>query len=508
LGNAKKDWFEDERICKPIFTIWFEELRMINLSIEHFSQRYTVITKKNLFETSSTTQNYEKLIENFIGENVIPSYAIHLAVVGTYPTSNIVEEMDYLRDRNDFLGILNLLNLQISTSAIPSNRIFLKKPMLPNIMDVSQTSQLSFTSGIQRVVRETFKSHSELFELCRWSDDGNFLMLISGQEEKEYFIESKKLNSLKIEEGLFNTYLDSHSILLLENCNFNSAVFERYRTLGRYLNIGSMVYDDIPIQTPELTDEFTRNGFPRFIKEVLNFSETIYYISEHQLSHIKKWIDFLDLPKSPKFVYWPLKAKCICAPRKEGKKSISGSRRILSVGSFDLRKNTVALLACIEKISPNIKIHIVFVGPGGNFFNELKAMAKHVLSNPKREITIEFLTNISDSDLHLEYTKADFSVFLSLAEGFGLPVIESIHHGVPVLISNNSAIRESAGDYSVLSVNCDDFSEITLALDRLCCDEEYLDILSVSANRDANPLITTKQSHLNEFIQNLENLAR
>jgi hypothetical protein len=57
-------------------------------------------------------------------------------------------------------------------------------------------------------------------------------------------------------------------------------------------------------------------------------------------------------------------------------------------------------------------------------------------------------------------------------------------------------------------VNCDDFSEITLALDRLCCDEEYLDILSDSANRDANPLITTKQSHLHEFIQNLENLAR
>jgi glycosyltransferase involved in cell wall biosynthesis len=61
-----------------------------------------------------------------------------------------------------------------------------------------------------------------------------------------------------------------------------------------------------------------------------------------------------------------------------------------------------------------------------------------------------FLNNISENDLAGLYQLASYSVYISHFEGFGLPVIESMASGCPVITSNVSCLPETAGGAAIL----------------------------------------------------------
>jgi len=92
------------------------------------------------------------------------------------------------------------------------------------------------------------------------------------------------------------------------------------------------------------------------------------------------------------------------------------------------------------------------------------------------ESRLHFLGRVNDEDLPKLYKGALFVAFVSLYEGFGLPIVEAMASGVAVLTSNVSAMPEVAGN-AALMVDPYSIKDIALALDRLAGDTVLRDEL-------------------------------
>lgn len=115
---------------------------------------------------------------------------------------------------------------------------------------------------------------------------------------------------------------------------------------------------------------------------------------------------------------------------------------LLYVGNAYPHKNLQRLLLAFRDISRKLpNLSLVFVGKEDFFYAELKRFAKkNNISN------LKFLGYVDDQELDVLYRFAQCYVFPSLYEGFGLPPLESMAKGTPVVSSNHECMREILGD--------------------------------------------------------------
>lgn len=124
-------------------------------------------------------------------------------------------------------------------------------------------------------------------------------------------------------------------------------------------------------------------------------------------------------------------------------------RFILSVGDLQPRKNHIALIRAFEELIrtyPELPQHLVLVGKLAWRSDEVIAAAK-ASSIADR---IHFMDFVPDDDLPRFYGACDLSVYPSLYEGFGLPIIEAMACGRAVACSNTSAMPEVADSAALL----------------------------------------------------------
>lgn len=145
-----------------------------------------------------------------------------------------------------------------------------------------------------------------------------------------------------------------------------------------------------------------------------------------------------------------------------GQKTINikprNTRYILSVGTLQPRKNFSRLIEAFSRLADK-DIRLVIVGKKGWLFDE-------ILEAPKRfgvSDRVQFLDFVPDEDLPSLYKNAACFALPSLYEGFGLPVLEAMALGVPVVVSNTSSLPEIAGDAGIY-VNPEDSEDIAKGL--------------------------------------------
>lgn len=162
-------------------------------------------------------------------------------------------------------------------------------------------------------------------------------------------------------------------------------------------------------------------------------------------------------------IFKPVKNQMILEEVK--KKYNLNSKFILSVCSLEPRKNLVNLLMAyrsLKKISPKIQHKLVLVGR--------KAWGKNLISNKIKELKLEkdviMIGYVPENDLVCLYNLATIFVFPSIYEGFGLPPLEAMACGTPVVSSNTSSLPEVLGN-AALMINPYDYEEIANGINAL-----------------------------------------
>jgi glycosyltransferase involved in cell wall biosynthesis len=115
---------------------------------------------------------------------------------------------------------------------------------------------------------------------------------------------------------------------------------------------------------------------------------------------------------------------------------------VLTVGTLEPRKGLLTVLRAFDRLGPDAKDHDLVVIGGRGWQDRALVRALEERSASRR---VRWLGYVSETDLVALYTGADLFVFASTLEGFGLPVLEAMACGVPVIASDVAALREVAG---------------------------------------------------------------
>jgi len=121
---------------------------------------------------------------------------------------------------------------------------------------------------------------------------------------------------------------------------------------------------------------------------------------------------------------------------------------ILFLGTIEPRKNIVRIIESFALIADRVPHHLVIAGRKGWRYRD-------VFKAPRRlqvESRVHFTDRVAEADVAALYSLADVFVWPSLYEGFGLPVVEAMACGVPVVTSTSSSLPEVAGN-AALTVN-------------------------------------------------------
>lgn len=148
---------------------------------------------------------------------------------------------------------------------------------------------------------------------------------------------------------------------------------------------------------------------------------------------------------------------------------------ILVVGTFEPRKNLKRICEAYSKLPEQLRIQfpLVLCGASGWGNIGLNDEIKALIQNNQ----IQILNYISDEVLYDLTSSAKFSCYASLYEGFGLPVLEAMQSGTPIITSNTSSMPEVAGDAGIL-VNPLETMEIQQAMLNLLENDELCQLLS------------------------------
>lgn len=174
--------------------------------------------------------------------------------------------------------------------------------------------------------------------------------------------------------------------------------------------------------------------------------------------------------------------------------------QVLCVGTFEPRKNHLALLTAAEILwAEGARFELILAGRttaewGGTVEAQIAALrAAHRL--------VDWRRHVSDEALRALYRRCRFTVFPSLAEGFGIPIVESLRHGRPCLCGGNGALGELSADGGCLIVDHQaDPLALADGLRRLLTDDTLHARLSAEARARRFPTWQDYVSTLRPFL--------
>lgn len=206
-----------------------------------------------------------------------------------------------------------------------------------------------------------------------------------------------------------------------------------------------IVHDLISIAHPELCTKKNNKKYEFWIKDIK--ADNVVCISHSTLNDFVKFRPDFDKHKI-KVVYWGIENRF--KPTNNStirtKYGIKTTNYILTLSEVNKRKNLLHLLKAFAEFLNNSKdkdISLVIAGPKKKNYDEVTSKIEQ-LQKIKDKVVITGFVN--DEDLPSLYSEAELFVFPSLYEGFGLPPLEAIACGTPVICTDNSSLPEVCGD--------------------------------------------------------------
>ncbi|MES2204459.1 MAG: glycosyltransferase family 1 protein [Pseudomonadota bacterium] len=242
------------------------------------------------------------------------------------------------------------------------------------------------------------------------------------------------------------------------------------------------IHDIIPLRLPYTTQD-NKKFFHDMLLRIIKAASKLITVSEFSRNDILAYLPvsedkitntYQDVSLSDA---WTLDREKFSKNQLQTQFGLSAKNYFLFVGAIEPKKNVVRLLE--GYLSANVEQKLVVVGPlAWQSEKEQVLLRQH----PEKIIYLKYVSNDS---LNTLMRNARALVFPSLFEGFGLPVMEAMSVGLPVITSHVSSLPEIAGDAAYL-VDPYNVGEIAAAIDRLSKDDALCASLSAKGKERAN----------------------
>jgi glycosyltransferase involved in cell wall biosynthesis len=254
------------------------------------------------------------------------------------------------------------------------------------------------------------------------------------------------------------------------------------------------VHDLIPLQLPEyrssrparIQGELARRTVPHATRVIVP-SQFVASVVNGLLGIDHALIDVIPMGVS--------------VPRDDGQPAIFSGPYLLHTGGFDARKNLPLLLRAFQRASrhldPNWRLVLVGAPHSGN--SVVYPPIGPVIQELGLRDRVVLTGRVSEWEKHALYRHAALVANPSLSEGFGLPILEAMAHGVPVIASDRTSHPEVAGDAAILvEPTIDAFAD---AIARLATDDALkIDLIEKGRLRAAEfPWSRTAQATIETY---------
>ena len=366
---------------------------------------------------------------------------------------------------------------------------------------VDHTVGCPVNTGMQRVVRglaRSFMDAGERLYFVKWDFDSSQLVLINRDELTH--LACWRGPELTSEETAQYPLADSPNVVIsahhisdsnwlvvpeVTHINHHPAavtldVIMAAKRLG--LKTAFVFYDATPLRRQELASMASMHE--KYMQQLL-LADLLVPISEWVASDLVAFFKYHELATEstiPNIITLPLTGESQLSPKATAA-SQSTRRLILSVGSISPHKNQLLLVQAFEAFTlrhPEGGWELALVG---NIHHDLVAeLATFTIRTP----SIKVFNAASDDELDRLLHECAFTVFPSVMEGFGLPILESLWYGKPCICADFGAMAEVATGGGCLMVDVRSSDTILSAIERLVFEPETL--LQLQAEALARPL--------------------
>ncbi|MGU7771045.1 glycosyltransferase family 4 protein [Burkholderia sp. MR1-5-21] len=332
------------------------------------------------------------------------------------------------------------------------------------LVDVSILATHDAGTGIQRVVR------SIVIQLLRAPPDNFEVKLVratrrSGYRHVELQCPAGDDGRLQLRTLDLPVYAQCGDIFL--GLDFSSRIIPaRLRDFLSWRQTGVkcvfIVYDLIPAVHPQWFTKKGKRHYQRWLRAISIHADMLCCISNAVAVEARQWISsrFGITSDDVQFRWFHLGATFDDAaiepvPSLAVRADRDGlvlEQTLLMVGTVEPRKGHDQVLRAVEELWRR-GCDVALVVAGGQGWN-VESFATRLRTHPENGKRIVWLENVSDPQLGWLYKNLGGLVMASMAEGFGLPLVEAMHYGMPVLARDLPVFREIADESA--SYFCDD----------------------------------------------------
>ena len=322
------------------------------------------------------------------------------------------------------------------------------------LIDVSHIAQSDHQTGVPRVVTQIVKA---LYLSRRPGIEPVAVQLVDGalQVATAWLTTQRLLLPHEIDMQATDVQIASGDVLMMLDSSWARyrefyPVFERARRV--HAPIYTAIYDLLPVTLPpgNIVDG-GREWFESWFRDAADASDGLVCISSAVAKDVADYLGRHDLARPGlKVGFWHLGAD-FAAPQAHTAMrpeiaALQSRPYLLMVGTIDPRKSHADALAAMEILwAQDLDLGLCIAGKEGWMVGEL---LKRLRNHPASGRRLFFVEHPSDAEIDFLYRQAAGLLMLSKGEGFGLPLVEAAHHGIPIVCSNLPVFREIAGEFA------------------------------------------------------------
>jgi glycosyltransferase involved in cell wall biosynthesis len=245
--------------------------------------------------------------------------------------------------------------------------------------------------------------------------------------------------------------------------------------------MAAIFHDAIPLSHPHITWPQSVSRHPEYMKMLAAF-DLVFAVSRTSRDVLVGFWDWQGVERHAEVEAISLGADFLKSARPEPcAPSAGAAKSLMAVGILEPRKNQEFLLEVCESLwSEGLDFELNVVGRVNPHFG--KPVAKRIAELRKRGRRVTHHEGVGDELLLKLYREARATVFPTIAEGCGLPVLESVWLGVPCVCSDLPVLRENADGGGGVTVTLNDKAAWVAALRRVLTDDSWMAELRAEVN--------------------------